>query len=107
MLKDYSATTTGGGQYGKSAEDAQHLEATSRQVAEETLSGSEMIDTWTSNSGTVYTLVAVKVDKFKGLVSGMKGLSEEIRKAVVDRAEKAFQELDAAPATSAPSEPKP
>ncbi len=96
MLKDYQATTTGGEEYGTSAADEQHLVDVSRQLTEMSLSGTELVETWISKNGTFYALVALKVEKFKGAVSRMNVLNEGVRKAVIDRADKAFAEMDAA-----------
>ena len=59
-----------------------------------TLSGTELADTWISPNGTFYALVAMDVDKFKGAISKMNNLSETVRKAVEERADKSFGELD-------------
>lgn len=94
MVKDYQATTTGGERFGAAAADDQHLEDVSRQITEATLSGTQLIDSWISSSGTFYALVALDVEQFKGAVAQMKSLSESVRTAVIERADKAFEDLD-------------
>ena len=94
MLKDYQATTTGGEAFGKEANDEQHIEDVSKQITNHTLSGTEQKKTWISETGTLYTLVCINAEKFKNAISGMQQLNEQVRQAVVERAEKAFDELD-------------
>lgn len=94
MLKDYQATTTGGEAFGRAAADDQHVEDVSRQITETTLSGTELVDSWISRSGTFYALVSLDVERFQDTVSKMENLSERVREAVIRRSEKAFQDLD-------------
>ena len=96
MLKDYQATTTGGAEFGTSAADEQHIADVSKQITDMTLSGTEIVDSWISSSGTYYALCRLDVDGFKDTVRRMTALSESVRQAVVDRADKAFEELDRA-----------
>jgi hypothetical protein len=100
MLKDYQATTTGGEEFGTAAADEQHIVDVSKQITNFTLSGTEHRDTWISNSGTWYALVVLDLDKFEDSVGKMNNLSESIRKAVQERAAKAFDELDEATGTN-------
>ena len=94
MLKDYQATTTGGAGFGNEMNDEQHLEDVSKQITQLSLSGTEMRDTWISQTGTVYALVVLDVEKFENQISSMNQLSEQVRLAVQTRARRAFQELD-------------
>ncbi len=94
MLKDYQATTTGGEQFGTSAADDQHIVDVSKQITDLTLSGTEMVDSWISNSGAFWVLARLDVDGFKDAVGRMNQLNEAVRQAVVERADKAFSELD-------------
>jgi hypothetical protein len=96
MLKDYQSTTTGGEEFGTSAADEQHITDVSKQVTDMTLSGTEIVDSWVSGSGTYYALCRLNVDGFKDAVRRMTQLSESVRQAVVERADKAFEELDRA-----------
>jgi len=94
MLKDYQATTTGGQDFGTAAADEQNITDVSKQITDMTLTGTELQDTWVSLNGTFYALVAMDVDKFKDSVSKMGNLSDSVRKAVSERADKSFEELD-------------
>ena len=96
MIKDYQATTTGGDQFKGAANDEQHVVDVSKQITDLTLSGTEVTDTWIAKTSTLHSLVCLNVERFKGSVTGMKQLDEQIRKAVVARAEKSWEELDAA-----------
>ncbi len=94
MLKDYQATTSGGEYFGKYASDEQHVVDVSKQITDMTISGTEQKETWVSKNGIYYVLVILNVEKFKNIVQNMHSLPESVRKAVVERAHKAFGELD-------------
>ncbi len=94
MLKDYSSTTTGGDEFGIAAADEQTIDDVSKQITSMTLSGTTLQDTWISQNGTLYTLVALDVERFNDSISRMTNLSESIRTAVRERADAAFRELD-------------
>ncbi len=93
MLKDYQATTTGGEDFGKAANDEQHIVDVAKLITDTTLSGTEQKKTWNSDSGTYYVLMCADIEKFKDSVNNMSQLSESVRKAVTERADKAFDEL--------------
>jgi hypothetical protein len=94
MLKDYAATTTGGQEFGEAANDEQHIVDVSKQITDISLTGTEMTDSWISQNGTYYALVSLDVEKFSDAVSRMDQLSESVRRAVVERAQDSFKELD-------------
>lgn len=94
MLKDYEATTTGGEGYGTSAADEQHVVDVSKQITDIEIVGVEQRDLWISPSGQVYVLMVYDAEKFSSAVSSMNHLSEEIRQAVIERADASFKELD-------------
>ena len=96
MLKDYQSTTTGGEYFAKSANDEQHIEDVSKQITDITLSGTRQEDHWISDTGTLYVLMALDVEDFKDAVNSMSQLNEEVREAVNERADEAFEELDRA-----------
>lgn len=96
MLKDYQSTTTGGEGFGTAANDEQHIEDVSKQITDTTLSGTEMKNTWIAKTGTLYVQMCMDLEKFKGAVNSMQQLDEKVRAAVVERANKAFSELDEA-----------
>ena len=93
MLKDYQATTTGGEEFGTAANDEQHVVDVAKQITDLTLSGTEQKESWISDSGTLYMLMCADLEKFKNTVNSMSQLSESVRKAVTERADKAFDEL--------------
>jgi len=95
MLKDYQATITGGGAFGEAADDEQYIEDVSKQMTEINLSGTRQEETWISKTGTYYVLVSLDIESFKDTVQRMGDLSEEVRQAVAERADKAFAELEA------------
>jgi len=97
MLKDYQATTSGGEQFGASSNDEQHVQDASKQITQTTLSGTEVNETWIAASGSWHSLVCLNLERFKGLVQGMSQLNEQIRAAVTERAERAWEELDNIP----------
>ena len=53
-----------------------------------------MEDTWVSDSGTFYALMVLDVNAFRDQVKGMNQLDEQVRQAIVERAEKSFDELE-------------
>ena len=93
MLKDYQSTTTGGEEFGTAANDEQHIVDVAKQITDITLSGTEQKESWISDSGTLYVLMCADLEKFKNSVNSMSQLSESVRKAVTERADKAFDEL--------------
>ena len=93
MLKDYQSTTTGGEEFGTAANDEQHIVDVAKQITDITLSGTEQKESWISDSGTLYILMCADLEKFKNSVNNMSQLSESVRKAVTERADKAFEEL--------------
>ncbi|MGI6394954.1 MAG: LPP20 family lipoprotein [bacterium] len=94
MLKDYQSTTTGGEDFGQAANDEQHIEDVSKQITDTTLSGSELRKSWVADTGTLYVLMCVDLQKFKDALSNMTQLNEQVRAAIVERADKAFEALD-------------
>ena len=54
----------------------------------------EMKELWVSRNATVYALVVLDVEKFRGSVDEMETLSEDVRRAIDERARDAFQDLD-------------
>ncbi|MBW2420926.1 MAG: hypothetical protein JRH19_20470 [Deltaproteobacteria bacterium] len=72
----------------------EQIEVVSRQITDFTLSGSEMQDTWISDYGTLFALVALDLANFQDSLSQMGNLPEELRQTVQERAPRAFSELD-------------
>ncbi len=85
MLEDHQSTRGDG---------EQRVEVVSRQITDFTLSGSEMQDTWISDYGTLFALVALDLDRFQDSLSQMNNLPDAVRETVHDRAPRAFSELD-------------
>ena len=94
MLKDYQAGTTGGA--GNYTLGEQHIEDVAKQVTEMGLSGTQIEDTWISDNGTLWALMVMDAESFKDSVRDMRQLDESVRAAIIQRADKAFGELDAA-----------
>lgn len=92
MLKDYQAATQGGPD-GK-ADSEQHIEDVSKQITDVTLSGTRLQDSFVSDTGTFWALVVLDVEPFKQSLSGMKDLDERVRSGIIQRADRAFYQLD-------------
>jgi hypothetical protein len=92
MMKDYAATTQGGPQQRTS--DEAHIEDVSKQITDRTLTGTRLQDTWISDSGTFWALVVLDTESFKNSLTDMKQLDDSMRAAIIQRADKAFDELD-------------
>lgn len=92
MLADYAASTEGEPDFGLASSEEQHLADVSKQITNVTLAGTEVTDTWVSKDATLYALVTLDVAKFADTVSRMNQLSEDVRKAVVERADESFSE---------------
>lgn len=93
MLKDYQGVVQGGP--GNKLNNEQYVTDTSKQITDMTLSGTRLEDSWVSNAGTFYALMVLDVDSFRDQVKNMSQLDEQVRQAIVDRAEQSFAELDA------------
>jgi LPP20 lipoprotein len=92
MLKDYQAATQGGPDAKSDSE--QHIEDVSKQITDVTLSGTRLQDTFVSDTGTFWALVVLDVEPFKESLSGMKDLDERVRSGIIQRADRAFYQLD-------------
>ena len=96
LYKDYMATTTGGAGYGTNANDEQHVVDVAKQITSVTLSGTQPVNGWMSKTGTLWMLVKLDPAAFSKALAGMKQLDENVRRGIVERADKAFKELDEA-----------
>jgi hypothetical protein len=93
MLKDYAAVTKGGP--GNKLNNEEHIEDVSKQITDTTLSGTRLQDTWISNTGTWYALMILDTEAFKESIKAeQNNLDEQTRAAIVERADKAFSEID-------------
>jgi len=93
MLKDYQAAVQGGP--GNKLNNEQYITDTGKQITDMTLSGTRLEDSWVSNAGSFYALMVLDVDAFRDQIKNMSQLDEQVRQAIVDRAEQSFAELDA------------
>jgi len=96
MLKDYQAATQGGPDNETSSE--QYIEDTSKQITDVTLSGSQVEETFVSETGTFWALVVLDVNAFKDSLQKANELSDAVRAGIIERADRAFQSLDQATA---------
>jgi hypothetical protein len=94
MLKDYQAAAQGGPDEATSSE--QYIEDTSKQITDMTLSGSRLEETFVSDTGTFWALVVLDVDAFKDSLAKADALNAQVRAAIIERAERSFQQLDQA-----------
>lgn len=94
ILKDYQASTTGGGHYGSDADDEQHVESITREITEISLPGTEVVDSWISENGTYYVLVVLSMDRFKDSVQTINDLSETMKSHLLEKANKSFDDLE-------------
>ncbi len=94
MLKDYQSAAQGGPDNATSSE--QYIEDTSKQITDLTLSGSQVEETFVSETGTFWALVVLDVNAFKDSLHKANELNDAVRAAIVERADKSFHELDQA-----------
>jgi hypothetical protein len=104
MVKDYQATVTGGDQFNRAAADEQYVADVSKQITQQTLSGTRIDASWISSQGTYFALISLDVEAFRQALEKMTTLDESIRRAVVARADRAFRELDEVTARQADDE---
>lgn len=78
----------------KAASDEQVAGNASIQVANETLSGSRMEETWVNKQGTMFTLVVLDVDLVKDSLGKLANLNAEAKAAAIKNADKLFNELE-------------
>ena len=86
LLESYQSSTTGGSEYGESANDEQHIENMVAQVAKMDLSGAGMEEMWISKTEKMWVLAAVDIEEFSRKVHAMSQLNEQVRQDVVERA---------------------
>ena len=96
MLRDYQATVTGGSAFGTAADDEQFIQDVSRQITDTAVPGARLVDTWVSNTGTMWVLMALDLEQFESALGRMEQLDARVREAVEQRAMEAFGDLDEA-----------
>ena len=94
MIRDYQRSVTGGEQFGTAADDEQFSESTSKSIVDTTLSGTQVIATWASQTGELWSLVVLDTQSFMDALGKMQQLDSRVRDYVVKNAEKAFANLD-------------
>lgn len=94
LTKDYQASTTSG-DFSASSEE-QNVESAIKTVTSATLSGVQIIDHWEHPyRNEMFSLARLDLEKFKENLDQYKELSEAVRKAVKQRADKLHEEMEA------------
>lgn len=96
MLKDYQSAAQGGPDNETSTE--QYIEDTSKQITDLTLSGSQVAETFVTETGTFWALVVLDVSAFKDSLQQAQSLEDAVRAGILQRADQSFQALDQATA---------
>lgn len=93
LMKDYAASTTAG-DFKASAEE-QNVEQAIKTVTDAVLSGVQIVDHWEhADRDELFSLARLDLAAFKENFDRHKELSEEVRKAVKERADKLHEELE-------------
>ena len=91
-MKDYQASTMAGNPQETSEE--QHVEQTIKTFTKAELAGVQIIDHWKDpESEEFFALARMDLSAFEEYLKQGSDLSEAVRQSIVERAEKAFQEL--------------
>jgi len=92
LMKDYQASTMAGNPNETSEE--QHVEQTIKTFTKAELAGVQIIDHWKDpESEEFFALARMDLSTFEEYLKQGSDLSEAVRQSIVERAEKAFQEL--------------
>ncbi|HEY9160647.1 MAG TPA: LPP20 family lipoprotein [Desulfomonilia bacterium] len=67
--------------------DTQHIEEVIVEISNNTLSGIEMTDSWTSPNGTLYVLMSLETEQYIMAVDRVKGIPEDKRRALIEKDE--------------------
>ncbi len=86
--------------------DERHLEDTSEEIAEMTLTGVKVHDIYRSPRGAVWVLVALDMDAFRQQVQGLQQVGPELGKAIVEHAQNPQEVSEAAQQADAPASSK-
>lgn len=95
LLKDYQASSTGGEKFAKLASDEQFITDTSKQITNTSLSGTKFENSWVAPDGTYYAMISLDLPTFEGAIQSDTSLSENERNAITERAQAAWDELNA------------
>ena len=90
MVKDFQEQVTDG----ESEMSAEQFSSTTVSLSKSTLNGTSVQDSWISNSGQLYMLVALDVEAFNNSVREMDEMSDKLRSFIESRARKSYAELD-------------
>jgi hypothetical protein len=92
LMKDYQASTMAGNPQETSEE--QHVENTVKTFTKAELAGVQIVDHWKDpESGELFSLARMDLSTFEEMLKQGSELSEAVRQRVVERAEKAFEDL--------------
>ena len=90
MIKDYQEQVTDG----ESEMTAEQFSSTTVSLSKSTLNGTSVQESWVSQTGQLYILVALDVESFENSVREMDEMSSKLRAFIEARAKKSFTELD-------------
>ena len=90
MVKDFQEQVTDG----ESEMTAEQFNSTTVSLSKATLNGTSVQESWVSNTGQLYMLVALDVEAFENSVRDMDEMSDKLRSFIESRAKKSFAELD-------------
>jgi len=93
LNKDYQASTTAGDM--SASNDEQHVQTVAKTYTQMDLPGVRIVDHWVDTDGTEWALAQLDIETFKQNVEMMKQLSAQVRDAVRNNADRAFDELSA------------
>jgi len=93
LMKDYQAATIA--KDPKLSVEEQNVEQTIKTFTKAELSGVEIVDHWRiPETGEFFSLAKMDLDRFKDHLNRAQELKEEIRKRIIERADKAFEDLE-------------
>ena len=96
LMKDYSASTTGGGEVTEDSptSEEQYIEQAIKTFSAATLNGVMIIDHWTDPADkTLYSLARLDLKSFEMSLDKIKELNSAVRDYVKKNAEKSFDSL--------------
>jgi hypothetical protein len=90
MIDDFQEQVTDG----DSEMTSEQFASTTTSLSKATLNGTAVQDSWVSQTGQLYMLVALDVESFENSVRDMKQMSTKLRTFIEARAKQSFAELD-------------
>ena len=106
MLKDCRAAAAGAEDLGLAGGDEEQVVELSHQISAAALPGTQVVESWSSRTGTRWVLVKLDVEAFKGALNGMKQLAANTRRCVLERTDRAFKGPEAATVPAAATVPE-